>query len=90
MIEIKICPDCPFKKYMIYLSSQSYTTTPNKKTALRTCQELRVIAKSFGEECKHFKGETLDNFPPFLGCSYATLKYNFLRNTSTLRKREMK
>jgi len=50
---------------MIYLSSQSYTTTPNKKTALRTCQELRVIAKSFGEECKHFKGETLDNFPFF-------------------------
>jgi len=68
MIEIKICPDCPFKKYMIYLSSQSYTTTPNKKTALRTCQELRVIAKSFGEECRHFKGESLDNFP-FFGVS---------------------
>jgi len=52
---------------MNYLSNQSYTTTPNKKSALKTCQELRAIAKSFGEECKHFKGESLNNFPYFLG-----------------------
>jgi len=77
MTETKLCPDCPFKKYMIYLSSQSYTTTPNKKTALRTCQELRAIAKSFGEECKHYKGETLDTFLIFWGVLYTTLKYNF-------------
>lgn len=67
MRPIKICPDCPFKKYMIYLSHSSYTTTPNKKTALRTCQELRALAKGFGEECKHFEGESLDNFLSFLG-----------------------
>lgn len=79
MTEPKICPDCPLQyKYMIYISHQSYTTKPNKKSALKLCQELRAIAKTYGEECKHYKGETLDNFSSlFWGVSCVRLKYNF-------------
>lgn len=73
MAEPKICPECPLKGYLTYLSNQSYTTTPNKKSALRICQELRAIAKKHGEECRHYKGESLDNFQSFFGV--------FLHNT---------
>lgn len=59
---LELCPDCPLIIYANYLSYESYTTTPNKKTALRICQELRAIGKKYGNECKHFKGESLDSF----------------------------
>ena len=85
MAEPKICPDCPlYYKYMSYISYQSYTTKPNKKSALRTCQELRAIAKSFGEECRHFKGESLDNFLIFFEVSnWKTIKVLCASATAT-------
>lgn len=61
--EVKLCPTCNLRWIESQLPKKpSYTRLPTTKTALRLCAEVRAYAKKIGEECVHFRGESLNGF----------------------------